>query len=138
MNARDILDEPRYWDNPSDFFFEMFVVDTVAPNDPELVSWIANMSRCSVEEWRVTTKKKLTLSDTIEIAILDLWYRNRKIARDQGIELDPRSFSIHFVDHYYDEKSQVDQWGPGALEDAKARVDAYRASDRSGDLENEG
>ena len=131
MDARDIFDHPRYRDNPSDLFFELFVVDTIAPIDPELAEWIASASKCSIGEWRATTKRKLTLSDTIEIAILDLWYRNRKIARDQGIELDPQSFSVHFVDHYYDDGSQVDQWAPGALEDAKARVDAYRANERA-------
>jgi hypothetical protein len=96
-----------------------------------MVGWIAQVSKCAVDEWRATTKVNLTLSDTIEIAILDLWYRNREIARAQGVELDPRSFSVHFVDYYYKDDSKVDQWGPGALEDAKVRIAAYRNEERS-------
>jgi len=132
MDPRSILEHPRYKENLSDFFFEMLIVDTIAPLDPEAIAWVAEILKCGADSWRAKVRARLTLADTIDVAILDLWYRNREIAQTQGIDLDVQSFSIHFVDNYYKEESAVDHWGPGALEDAKARIASYRDRERSG------
>jgi hypothetical protein len=73
-------------------------------------------------EWRGAVAEMLQLSDTIRIAILDLWYRNQGIGRQQGIEYDPVQFSMDFVDHYYEDGSRVDVWEGDALREAKERI----------------
>jgi hypothetical protein len=68
-----------------------------------------------------------TLSETFEVAVLDLWYRNSKIAADRGEILLVRDFAELFVDNCFLDDSQIDVWGPGALEAARARIAAAEA-----------
>ena len=127
MHPSRIFEIPRYKENPSDFFFEMFVIDTISPLSTESAAWLAETIQCPLEEWRTKTRSILKLSETIEIAILDLWYRNDEISRKQGISLEAHEFSMLFVDNYYAENSLIDQWESGALDAAKQRIAAYKA-----------
>ena len=78
-------------------------------------------------EWHESLREVLGLSPTIDIAILDLWYRNQDIARVQGIEYPAEQFAMNFTDEYMKEGSLVDIWPPGALEAAKQRIKAHQA-----------
>jgi hypothetical protein len=80
-------------------------------------------------EWRAVLRETLHLSDTIEVAILDLWYRNRDALRKQGQEYEPIAFSQDFTDNYFAENSKVDVWPDGALDAARKRIADYRAAD---------
>jgi len=71
------------------------------------------------------------LSDTIDVAILDLWYRNREhFAGDDGV-IDADWFANIFIDEYYKEGSKVDVWPEGALEAAKMRIAAAKSKDEN-------
>ena len=71
-------------------------------------------------------RETLHLSNTIDIAILDLWYSNQDLAAQRGIEYSPMMFAQEFTDQYQKEGSKVDVWPPGALEKARARIQARK------------
>lgn len=80
MHPQELLEIPRYRDNPVYFFVEQLVIDTIEGIPPELQEWIAQIVRTDVSHWRDRIKEVSTLSETFEIAVLDLWYRNSEIA----------------------------------------------------------
>lgn len=126
------LEQPRYKQNPVYIFFENYILDVVGHLPRERAERIQSMNlqkvfKTNAVEWRAVIRETLHLSPTIDIAILDLWYRNREIARSQGIEYAPEQFAANFTDEYMKEGSQVDVWPPGALEAAQKRIGAQRA-----------
>ena len=122
--AFDPLSDPRYRENISYLFVELLVIDTIAPLDDEMTQWVTSTLRCGRDDWRDMIKRIAHLSPTFEVAVLDLWYRNSAIAREQGEQLRPADYARLFVDNYNAPNSLVDVWGPGALEDAWARIRA--------------
>jgi hypothetical protein len=122
-----LLQHPRYKDNPVYYFVERLVIDTIEGLPLDLQDEIAQTIRTDVKGWRGEVKELATLSETFEVAVLDLWYRNSKIAADRGEILLARDFAELFVDNYFLDDSQIDVWGPGALEAAKARIAAAEA-----------
>jgi hypothetical protein len=122
-----LLQHPRYRDNPIYYFVERVVIDTIERLPLELQDEIAQMIRTDVPGWRAKVKEMATLSETFEVAVLDLWYRNSQIAAERGELLSARDFAELFVDNYFLDDSQIDVWGPGALDAAKARIAAARA-----------
>ncbi len=109
-------------------FVELLVVDTVEGLSSETANWIAQTIRADLAEWRKKVKAISNLSPTFEVAVLDLWFRNSRIAADRGDLLTARDFSILFVDKYYEESSHVDVWGPGALAQARERIASEQRS----------
>jgi hypothetical protein len=122
MHPREIRSHPRYRDDPVFYFVEQVVVDTIEGLPMEQQQRIAETIEVDVSGWRAKVKELAVLSDTFEIAVLDLWYRNSRIAAERGDALTAHDFSLLFVDNYYLDDSQIDVWGPGALESAKSRV----------------
>jgi hypothetical protein len=122
-----LLQRPRYKDNPVYYFVERLVIDTIEGLPPELQDEIAQTIRTDMKGWRGKVKELATLSDTFEVAVLDLWYRNSKIAADRGEMLLASDFAELFVDNYFLDDSQIDVWAPGALEAAGARIAAAEA-----------
>jgi hypothetical protein len=119
----------RYQENPIYLFFESYIVDVISSLPPQKSDSIQGMNLQEVfgtnaSEWRAVIRETLHLSDTIDIAILDLWYRNRAIAKAQGIEYTPEHFAVNFANEYMKEGSQVDVWSTGALDAAKQRIAA--------------
>ena len=125
-----LLRHPRYRDNPVYYFVERLVIDTIEGLPAELQDEIAQTIRADRVGWREKVKELATLSETFEVAVLDLWYRNSQIAADQGEALSAHDFALLFVDNYFLDDSQIDVWGPGALEAAKARIAAAEAENR--------
>ena len=79
------LEQPRYKQNPIYLFFESFVLDTIGYLPRERSTGIQSMNlqkvfKTRAVEWHAVLREKLHLSETIDIAILDLWYRNQDIA----------------------------------------------------------
>lgn len=127
-----LMDQQRYKDNPSYIFFENYILDVLGylPAEKSLKIQAMNLQRVfgtKESEWHAVVKEALGLSGTIDIAILDLWYRNQEIASKQGMVYEASAFAIDFTDQYMKDGSQVDVWPQGALEAAKARIDAHRA-----------
>jgi hypothetical protein len=119
-----LLEHPRYRDNPVYYFVERLVIDTIERLPVELQDEIAETIRTDRDGWRGKVKELATLSDTFEVAVLDLWYRNAAIVTEQGDTLSVHDFALLFVDNYFLDDSQIDVWGPGALEAAKSRIAA--------------
>jgi hypothetical protein len=123
----NIFDTPRYQSNPSDLFFDHFVLDVIGALPAGTSERLDAALETSSGGWRQKTKEIVNLSDTIEIAILDLWYRNSEVLRDRGEIYEPYHFAVNFVDNYFADESQVDQWHGNALAAARERVRLAKA-----------
>ncbi|HEX7641375.1 MAG TPA: hypothetical protein VF472_04090 [Burkholderiaceae bacterium] len=126
------LTQQRYKENPVYLFFENYILDVVGQLPPEKSKAIQAMNlqkvfKTNATEWHASLREVLGLSPTIDIAILDLWYRNQDIAFAKGIKYPAEQFAINFTDEYMKDGSQVDVWPPGALEAAKQRIEAHKA-----------
>lgn len=120
-------EDRRYIDNPVFIFFENFILDTIGYLPEEKIEIIKQMDLASVfkteqKDWKEIVKEVLGLSDTIEIAILDLWYKNKAILKEQGMDYEPVQYAKDFVDNYLKEGSLVDVWEGDNLAQAKERI----------------
>lgn len=127
-----VFDLPRYKENPILLFFEYYVLDTIGflPKANYLsLNDMMLYKTFNLEEmdWKETVKYVLSLSDTIEIAITDLWYRNSDIADKEEFDYAPEQFAMDFVDLYFKEDSKIDIWQVGELEQAKKRIEEYES-----------
>ena len=134
------FEQPRYKENPVYLFFEAYVQDVIgwlpAATDQKLQSLdLQGILKTKASAWREVVREALALSDTIDIAILDRWYRDRDSKRRQGTDLGPEEFAIEFTDAYNQEQSTIDVWPAGELEAAKARVAAARAAEAANQRE---
>ncbi|WP_194767413.1 hypothetical protein [Tamlana sp. I1] len=107
--------EPPKTDMNINVFFKAFILDTLKELPTEKSELIRNINLDNVfstdfNDWKKTIKKVLNLSDTIEIAIKDLWLRNSEIAKNDGTELNADQFADLFIENYYVENSKVDIW----------------------------
>lgn len=123
------LDNPRYKANPIYLFFESYILDVLGKLSPEKSSSIQAMDlqrtfSTEASEWRDVLREVLHLSDTIHIAILDLWVRNHA-CYDQTNE-GYLAFAQDFTDHYVADGSKIDVWPAGALDAAKERIKQHQ------------
>jgi hypothetical protein len=120
--------EPPKTDLNINVFFKAFILDTLKELPTEKSDLIGDMNLDNVfstdfNDWKKTIKKVLNLSDTIEIAIKDLWLRNSEIAKNDGTELNADQFADLFIENYYVENSKVDIWESETdLNNAKKRI----------------
>ncbi len=124
-SMKSALDLPRYKENPVYLFFESYILDTIGKLSPERYAEIQSLDLKSVfktksTDWKEVVVEVLHLSDTINIAIKDLWFRNRECYDDDKYGF--QAFAQDFTDHYMTDDSKVDIWTDGALESAKARI----------------
>jgi len=134
-SERTIQEQSRYKDNPMNLFFENFILDTINELPKDKYDQINRMNLAKVfktepMDWKLIIKKTLNLSDTIEIAILDLWYRNQEIAGNRVIDYQPNQFAVDFVDNYLKEDSKIDIWEGDNLEQAKKRITEYQLNNK--------
>lgn len=116
---------------PFDIFFEFFIVDVLGllPKSTqdalnEFVAKHPSVFASTNGDWRRGVRKMLNLSETIDIAILDLWYVNEKKALDQGWTYHPWHYAQNFHENYVAEGSRIDVWEGDALAQAKIRIQA--------------
>lgn len=123
---------PLYSEQPMGLLFQDYILDVIGHLPKERSDLLQRVNlqevfNSSASEWREIIREVLHLSDTIDIAILDLWYINREIALKHGQEYDPVAFARDLVDHYYEDGSKVDVWLDVALEAAKERIAKYQS-----------
>ncbi len=121
------MDNPRYKENPMKVFFENFVLDTIDKLPKDKIEQLNSLDLAKVFKtepmhWKLIIKRVLHLSDTIEIAILDLWYKNQELAIQKQIEYQPTQFAMDFVDNFLIEGSRIDVWNGDSLDHAKERI----------------
>lgn len=109
---------------PMDFFFEFRVMEIIGALPEPTVSAIDSLGADVFEDsdWRTAVCEDLELSETFDIAVLDLWYRNVDILAARGEDYHPWEFARDFEDQYFADDSLVDVWPDGALDEAKARI----------------
>ena len=109
-------------------FFKAFILDTLKELPTEKNDLIEKMNLDKIfstdfNDWKKTIKKVLNLSDTIEIAIKDLWLRNSEISKNDGTELNADQFADLFIENYFVENSKVDIWeNESDFNNAKNRI----------------
>lgn len=113
---------------PIDTFFQLFILETIQrlPTEKKEILTKVDLDKVfstDFNDWKKTIKKVLHLSDTIEIAIKDLWLTNSVIAKRDGIELSPEEFSIKFTENFVTPNSKIDVWeNESDLISAKKRI----------------
>ncbi len=122
----------RYKHSPIDLFFEAFILDVIGvlPSDRESKLEKINLHialKTQATGWRGAVRESLHLSDTIDVAILDLWYRNREIGEKADVVYEPEQFARDFADKYFAEGSLVDLWPGDSLQQAKWRIAKYQS-----------
>lgn len=125
---------PYYQDQrPLDYFFEMYIMDVLdelpGATSRALDDFSARHPAFFEKhqgDWRKYVVVESHLSDTLEIAIWDLWIRNSANARRDGWEYHPWHYAQNFSDNYFADGSKVDVWEGDALEKAKLRIQSYR------------
>jgi len=105
-----------------DLFFEFLVLDVVgqlpAETQESIGALIAKHPVFFADtggDWRTGTRKALHLSETIDVAILDLWFINSAKASEAGGLYHPWSFAKDFLQQYLADGSQVDGLGRRCL-----------------------
>lgn len=121
------LDNQRYRESPMNILFENFVLDTIGKLPKDKIEQLDSMDLAKVfktvsKDWKSIVKQVLHLSDTIEIAIIDLWHKNQETASKQKIEYQPTQFAIDFVDNFLKDASKIDVWEGDDLTLAKERI----------------
>ncbi len=126
----DGLDD-RYKDQPILILFENYILDIIGhlPSDKKEGMndlGLHKVFNTQTTDWKEIVKQVLNLSDTIDIAILDLWYKNREIAAGQNIDYQPTEYAMDFADRYLRDDSKIDIWDGDSLEIAKRRIEKIK------------
>jgi hypothetical protein len=124
----------RYKGQPILILFENYILDTIGhlPLDKkegmnEL--GLHKVFNTQTTDWKEIVKQVLNLSNTIDIAILDLWYKNREIAAGQNIDYERTQYAMDFADNYLKDDSKIDIWNGDSLEVAKQKIERIRLSE---------
>jgi hypothetical protein len=119
---------------PMEMLFASYILDVIghlsAEVEEDLAAGAAPLAaalKTTASNWKGIVVEALHLSETIDYAILDLWYRNTDIARDSGTTLAPNQFARMFVIEYRKEGSPIDVWLGDSLAQAKARIATRRS-----------
>jgi hypothetical protein len=81
-------EHPRYGKQPINLLIEALVLDVIghllaAKRQALEAMNLQKVFNTRASEWRAVLRETLHRSDTIEVAILDLWYRNRENAYEK-------------------------------------------------------
>jgi len=122
---------------PLEFFFEMYVIDVIEELPDDTLTALADFSdkhptffEAQNGDWRQYVVHESHLSDTIEVAIWDLWIRNSANAKDNGWQYHPWHYAQNFADNFFADGSRVDVWEGNALEEARQRIESHRKDAR--------
>ena len=124
----DLLDHPRYQDKPVLLFFEKFVLDILGELDSKQRKILDELDLKTVfgtrsSHWRDVIIEVLHLSNTIQIAVLDEWFKYIDKKEKQESSADAVTFTTEFADSYFNDNSNIDVWpNEDSLEEAKQRI----------------
>ena len=123
----DLLQDTRYQETPVYLFFEKYVLDVIGGLSQEKIDILQQINLQATfgtksSAWKDVIREVLQLSSTIDIAILDQWYKTREAAQIQNIPLDTNDFCKDFVDAYFAENSHIDVWTEKSLDEAKKHI----------------
>jgi hypothetical protein len=117
----------HYEETPINILFGNFILSTInrlpkEKNEQLNAMNLAKVFHTEPKDWRLVLKQVLHLSDTIEIAILDLWYENQEKALQRNVEYMPNQFVADFINSFLSTNSQIDAWDSNSLNRAKERI----------------
>jgi hypothetical protein len=100
MSATD----DRYAGRPFLRLLECLALDAIGALDPEQRAALEEMAPKLAASlgregtWQQIVAAQMRWGDGIEVAIRELWDRNREVAREEGIELTAEEFAMLFAD----------------------------------------
>jgi hypothetical protein len=117
----------RYRTQPMNLFFEALILDVLGELAPDREAEIDRLNlptrlNTASATWRGAVRESLHLSDTIDVAILDLWHTNREVLKTAADRYTAEDFARDFADKYFEDGSQIDVWPDDALQQAKWRL----------------
>ena len=117
-------------EKPMDFFFEYYIMEVIGALPRESAEALdefveENAEAFEAGDWRSEIFTGFGLPETIDIAILDVWYRQSGPARQQADRHYAQRFAIDFSAEYFSYDGELDFLADGELEAAKARIAAY-------------
>ncbi|MDH5218569.1 MAG: hypothetical protein OEX19_12785 [Gammaproteobacteria bacterium] len=124
----DLLDHPRYQEKPVLLFFEKFVLDIIGELESKQRKILDELDLKTVfgtqsSHWRDVIIEVLHLSNTIQIAVLDEWFKYIDGKEQQNQRADAISFTQEFADEYFNDNSGIDVWpNEDSLEAARVRI----------------
>ena len=132
----DLLQNPRYKDAPVYLFFEKYVLDVIGQLAADKKEILQDLELQSIfgtktSDWKDVVKEVLQLSTTIDIAILESWYKKNRQFQENDLEIDAELFSKEFVDAYFEENSKVDVWTEDTLQKAKQFIQKNQELEKS-------
>lgn len=85
---------------------EFLVIDVIGQLPQATISAIEAFAKKTSafgpsDDWRAHVRNTFNLSNTIDIAILDLWYRNCDKAATEGWTHHPWHFAMNFIEQYF-------------------------------------
>ncbi len=120
-------------ERPLDYFFELYVVNTLNKLPKESLHALDEFSakhpsffESTNGDWKAYVVSSMHLSEIISVAIWDLWITNSSAACKDGWTYHPWHFAQNFVDNYSHNDSQVDMWTEESLRAAKERIRIYQ------------
>jgi len=115
-----------------DWLFTSYVLNVIGALPPDAEAKLESVApsleeafKTGASDWRSMVRETLHLSETIEVAIKDLWYTNQSNFAAAGQNCAPEEFAQLFLKNFLKDGSKIDVWPPGALEEAKARIKAH-------------
>lgn len=124
----DLLDHPRYQDKPVLLFFEKFVLDIIGELESKQRKILDELDLKTVfgtqaSHWRDVITEVLHLSNTIQIAVLDEWFKYIDIKETDNERANAITFTQEFTDSYFEDNSYIDVWpDEDSLEAARQRI----------------
>ena len=94
-------DPQRYAGRPLVLLLENYVLDCIGelePSKQELMLSIVQKTFGGDQDWKKTLRTQLDLSQNIDEHLRQLWEKNKKIAKENSVELHPVQFSKMITD----------------------------------------
>ncbi len=131
----DLLEHPRYKEAPVLLFFENYILDVLGklPHEKQNTLQEIDLQRVfgtRATAWKDVVREVLQLSSTIDLAILDEWYKAIEAAEQQAGDIDAHRFCQAFVDAYFAENSTLDVWDEASLLKARERVHRHQMAEK--------
>ncbi len=125
----DLKDHPRYKDKPVYLFFENLVLDIIGELSVEKRKVLDELNLqfifgSKAHNWQEVIRETLQLSNTLDVAVLNEWYRN--LDGELDAVYPARKFAEHFVDAYFAPDSTIDVWNEASLENARQRIEEHQ------------
>ncbi len=94
----------RYRGRPLLLVLENYVLAAIGEISDEQRERMATFVQATFggsEDWMLTVREKLSLANTLDAELCQVWERNRALAKEHGLDLAPNHFAQLLVDENF-------------------------------------